>query len=182
MMKRPARVLPLLIAIACADEPRLGVVDVREAFQRSPLAMVSAHQIKGDLGSGGRDLKSRGRALAELRRELEHGDLELDATQRAQIEAQVAEETRRLAELQRTYRADLAAAQARHGEDMIARVEAVAREVAEREGLSLLLRREGILYAEEDFDLERIDITEQVARALLAKINPTEIPVAPDAP
>lgn len=183
-MKLPSLVLPLalLFAPACAEEPRLGVVDVQEVFQRSPLAMVSAHQIKGDLGSGERDLKSRGRALAELRRQLEHGDLDLDDAQREQIEARIAEEARELAELQRSYRADLAEARERRGQEMIARVEQVAREVAEREGLTLLLRKDGVLYAEDDFDVERIDITEQVARALLQKINPTEIPEDPDGP
>jgi Skp family chaperone for outer membrane proteins len=180
-MKLPSLLLPLvlLVAVACAEEPRLGVVDVQEAFQRSPLAMVSAHQIKADLGSEERDLKKRGRALAELRRQLEHGGAEIAEAQRAQLDAQIQEETQRLTELQRSYRADLATAQRRHGEEMIARVEAVAREVAEREGLALLLRRDAVLYAEEDFDFERIDITEQVARALLEKINPTEIEPEP---
>lgn len=157
----------------------MGVVDVQEAFQRSPLAMVSAHQIRADVGSQERDLKNRGRALAELRRQFEHGGVEIGEEQRAQIEARIAEETRRLAELQRSYRADLAMAQERRGEEMIARVEEVAREVAEREGLTLLVRKDRVLYAEEDFDFERIDITEQVARTLLERINPTEIPQDP---
>ena len=180
-MKGHAQLPPfvLLLAVACADEPRVGVVDVQEAFQRSPLVMVSAHQIKEQLGSTERDLKKRGRALAELRQQLEHGDLELGDAQRAKIEEAFAAEAAGLAELQRSYRADLSAAQERQGEEMIAQVEEVVRQVAMREGLALLVRREGVLYTDEDAVAGHIDITELVARALLAKINPTEIPAAP---
>jgi len=185
---RPARLLLLLLALACADETRVGVVDVQQAFQRSPLVMVSAHQIKGDLGGSERDLKKRGRALAEMRRELEHGGLELEAEQRAQVEARIAEETASLLEAQRRYRETLDAARQRRGEELIAQVEEMAREVAHREGLMLLLRKDGALYTEDGTlysgdgqDAQYIDLTEQVARALLERINPTEIPQKPDA-
>jgi Skp family chaperone for outer membrane proteins len=63
---------------------------------------------------------------------------------------------------------------------MIARVEEVAREIARREGLALLVRSKGVLYTAEEFDVATIDLTEKVARALLARINPTEIPAPPD--
>jgi hypothetical protein len=62
----------------------------------------------------------------------------------------------------------------------------MAREVARREGVTLLLRKQGRLYRADGTlqegeirESERVDLTEQVARALLAKINPTEIPSAP---
>jgi Skp family chaperone for outer membrane proteins len=61
---------------------------------------------------------------------------------------------------------------------MIGRVEAVAREVAQREGLSLLFKREEALYEADGADLAAIDITELVIRVLLDKINPSEIPKA----
>ena len=109
--------------------------------------------------------------------------------QRAQAEARIAEETADLVEAQRQYRVDLEAAQLRRGAELIAQVEEVAREVARREGLTLLLRREGALYTEdgapyagETGDIEPVDLTLQVARALLERINPTEIPEAPPEP
>jgi len=188
-VKRPARLLPifLALALACAGETRVGVVDVQEAFQRSPLVMASAHQIKGDLGASQRDLKKRGRALAELRMQVEHGPLELDEQQRQQAEARIAQETASLLEAQRQYRAELEAAQRQRGEELIAQVEEVAREVARREGLTLLLRKQGRLYSEdgtlyegEPGDAEKVDLTEQVARELLERINPAEIPGTPD--
>jgi Skp family chaperone for outer membrane proteins len=175
-----------LLLVACAEEPRFGVVDVQQAFQRSPLVMVSAHEIKADLGGAGQDLKTRGRALAELRRQIAHGGLELDEEQRAEVEARIAEETKSLIEAQTRYRADLAAAQKRRGAELIARVEEVAREVAQREQLTLLLRRDGALYTEagtlhpgEPAAADSVDLTEQVARTLLERINPTMIPAAP---
>jgi Skp family chaperone for outer membrane proteins len=143
--------------------------------------MVSAHRIKGDLGGTLRELKKRGRELAEMRMQLEHGQLELDEDQRAQAEARITGETAKLVEAQRQYRIDLEAAQMRRGAELIAQVEDMARSVAQSEGLTLLLRKDGALYTEQGalFDGEAadaVDLTEQVARALLDRINPTEIP------
>jgi Skp family chaperone for outer membrane proteins len=163
---------------ACSEDPTVGVVDVQRAFQSSPLVMVSAHEIKAELGGVDRELKKRGRALAELRQHVEHGRLELDVQERAGIEARIADETNALRELQRRYREDLAAARERHGEIMIARVEEVARDVARREGVALLVRSDGVVYSDEAIGLQTVDLTEQVARALLERINPTEIPIS----
>ena len=182
----PPRLSPLaLLALAtlgCGAEPRVGVVDVQEAFQRSPLVMVAALQLKGDVGAVQRDLKKRGRSLAELQQQVRHGALALSQEQREAIEQRIADETAQLTELQVRYRADLAAAQERQGNEMIARVEEVAREVARREGLALLVRSDDVLYAADDFDVARIDVTEQVIRSLLQRINPTEIPDPPADP
>lgn len=155
---------------------------MQEAFQRSPLVMVSAHQIQQRLETDARDLKQRGRALAELRQQLEQLRDPMPDEERARIEARIAEETAGLAGLQRSYRSELAAAQELHGAEMIVQVEEMAREVAKRAGLALLVRSDGVLYAADPPGVERIDITEQVARALLEKINPTEIPELPAAP
>jgi Skp family chaperone for outer membrane proteins len=181
-----ARIFMLLAALACADETRFGVVDVQQAFQRSPLVLVSAHRIKADLGGTGRELKQRGRALAEMRKQLDHGALELDPRHRAEAEARIAEETTRLTEAQREYRLELEAAQQLRGEELVAQVEEMARVVARKEGVTLLLLKQGRLYRADGTlqhgmiaEAERVDLTEQVARALLEKINPTEIPSAP---
>ena len=66
--------LAALLLGACSDAPRVGVVDVQAAYQHSPLMLVTAHEIKKELGNTERELKQRGRALAELRQQLEHGD------------------------------------------------------------------------------------------------------------
>jgi Skp family chaperone for outer membrane proteins len=179
----------LIIVLGCGDEPRIGIVDVQQAFQRSPLVMVSAHRIKGDLGGTERELKKRGRALAQMRMELEHGTPLLDAAQREQARTQIDVEAASLAEAQRQYRMELATAQQRRGDELIAMVEEVAREVARQEGVTLLLRKQGLLYTgdgalytDEVGEAEWVDLTEQVARALLEKINPTEIPAPAAAP
>jgi Skp family chaperone for outer membrane proteins len=184
-----ARLSVLIIVLGCADEPRIGIVDVQQAFQRSPLVMVSAHRIKGDLGGTERELKKRGRALAQMRMELEHGTPLLDAAQREQARTQIDVEAASLAEAQRQYRMELATAQQRRGDELIAMVEEVAREVARQEGVTLLLRKQGLLYTgdgalytDEVGEAEWVDLTEQVARALLEKINPTEIPAPAAAP
>ncbi len=174
--------LALLLAIGCSDDPRVGVVDVQQAFQRSPLVMVAALQLKGDVGSEQAHIKKRSRALAKLLKQVRHGDHELSTEQREEIEQRIAEETAQLTELQARYRADLAAAQQRQAEKMVAKVEDVAREVARQQGLAFLVRSDDVLYAAKDADLARIDITEQVIRTLLDKISPTEIPDPPENP
>ena len=181
-IRRSCLLLALFVAIGCSDEPRVGVVDVQQAFQRSPLGMVAALQLKGELGATRSDIKKRGRALAELLKQVRHGDMGLSAEQREEIEQRIADETKQLTELQTQYRADLAAAQQQHGEAMIAKVEHVAREVAREQGLALLVRSDDALYTAEGADLGRIDITEQVIRTLLEKINPTQIPAPSEDP
>ena len=125
-----------------------------------------------------RELKRRGRALAERRKLLEHGAVGLGPQQREEAAAALAEELDRLRELQEGYRSDLAAARERQTREMIARIEEVAREVARDQGIAVLVRRADILQVAEGADLAPLDVTDAVIRALLEKINPTEIPPA----
>ena len=48
-----------------------------------------------------------------------------------------------------------------------------------REGLALLFRKRDALYAADGVELPNLEITEQVIRALLDKINPEQIPEQP---
>ena len=181
-LTRPTSALPaLLLLAACSDAPRVGVVDVQAAYQHSPLMLVSALEIKKELGRTERELKQRGRALAELRQQLEHGEAG-DAQQRRALAARIDQESASLVALEANYRLTLEAARKRTGEQMLARVEEVARQLAEERGLDLLVRKGDAVYARPGADLEAIDLTEDVARALLAKINPTEIPEPEERP
>jgi Skp family chaperone for outer membrane proteins len=179
---RPAQaILATALLGACSDAPSVGVVDVQAAYQHSPLMLVSAHQIRKELGDTEREIKKRGRTLAELRQLLAHGNAGTDQ-QRVALTAQIARESTSLVELESRYREHLETARRRAGEQMIARVEEIARQVAEDRGLDLLVRKSDLLYARAGVDFDGIDLTEDVARALLAKINPTEIPEAPAQP
>ena len=162
-------------------EPRVAIVDVQYAFQHSPLGMASAMLVRKSMGGAQRDLKKRGRSLAELRQQLEHGSFELNALQRREIETLIQAETARLTELQIEYRAELAATQLRLGEQMIERVESVAREIAVRNGFTLVFRKQDALYTAQDvsaeeFESAAFDITDQVIQVLLDKMNPERIP------
>lgn len=162
-------------------EPRVAIVDVQYAFQHSPLGMASAMLVRKSMGGAQRDLKKRGRSLAELRQQLEHGSFELNALQRREIETLIQAETARLTELQIEYRAELAATQLRLGEQMIERVESVAREIAVRNGFTLVFRKQDALYTAQDISAEEFesaafDITDQVIQVLLDKMNPERIP------
>lgn len=162
-------------------EPRVAIVDVQYAFQHSPLGMASAMLVRKSMGGAQRDLKKRGRSLAELRQQLEHGSFELNALQRREIETLIQAETARLTELQIEYRAELAATQLRLGEQMIERVESVAREIAVQNGFTLVFRKQDALYTAQDISAEEFksaafDITDQVIQVLLDKMNPERIP------
>jgi Skp family chaperone for outer membrane proteins len=163
------------------NEPRVAIVDVQYAFQHSPLGMASALLVRKSMGGAQNDLKKRGRSLAELRQRLEHGGFELDASQRREIETLIESETARLAELQSEYHAELAATQLRLGEEMIERVESVARDIAAREGFTLVFRKRDALYTAQDISAEELDsaatdITDEVIQVLLDKMNPERIP------
>jgi Skp family chaperone for outer membrane proteins len=172
------KILFLLSAsiVACATGTvDIGVVDIEQAYQRSPLVMASAARLNAEFAGTRQNLKKRGRELAELRHQLEFGGTSLAADDHAELDARLAAKTVKLAELQNQYRTDLNAAQKREGEQMIETVTAVAIEVAEQEGLTLLLDEEAVLYSHTDRNPPR-DITELVIRALLDRINPTQIP------
>jgi Skp family chaperone for outer membrane proteins len=168
-------------ACVSTKEPRVAIVDVQYAFQHSPLGMASAMLVRKSMGGAQRDLKKRGRSLAELRQQLEHGSFELNALQRQKIETLIQAETARLTELQIEYRAELAATQLRLGEQMIERVESVAREIAVENRFTLVFRKEDALYTAQDISAEEFesaafDITDQVIQVLLDKMNPERIP------
>ena len=172
--------LLMMLCGACSEAPRVGVVDVQAAYQHSPLMLVSAHEIKKELGGTERELKQRGRAIAELRQLLAHGDAGPEP-QRKELAQRIEKETAELVAMESNYRVNLEAARQRAGERMMARVEEVARQVAQERGLDLLVRRGDAIYERTGADFAGVDVTEDVARALLARINPTEIPPAPEA-
>lgn len=163
---------------ACTKAPAtIGVVDIEQAYQRSPLAMASAVRLNAEFAATGNDIKSRGRDLAALHQRL---NADLPAEERREVESRIASETAELTALQSRYRRDLQAAQQREGEAMVERVRTIAREIARREGLTVLVEKDAVLYPDSSTAAYR-DITELVIRALLDQMNPTEIPGRSDA-
>lgn len=139
--------------------------------------MASAVRLNAEFAATGNELKSRGRDLAALRQSLEGN---LSDEDRAALETRIASETAELTALQSRYHSDLRAAQQREGEAMVERVRTIAREIAQREGLTVLVEKDAVLYPDSSTAVYR-DITELVIRALLDKTNPTEIPGRTDA-
>lgn len=162
--------------VACTTMPTdIGTVDIERAYQRSPLVMASAARLNAEFAATRGNIMNRGRQLAELRQQLDLGSDDIDADVRSALEARYAADTAELMELQNRYRANLDAAQKREGDWLTEIVTRVAREVAEQEGLTLLLNQDAVLYQQVDAPAPR-DITDLVALALLDYTDPAQRP------
>jgi len=183
---RPMRVmLGLCVGLAgfvagaparAADPPPLGVVDLEQAFQRSPLAMALAVRIGAEFESRRRALKKRVAELARLRERAQAAP----AAERTGLEERAAAEARALAAAQAALRRDLDAAQRKHGEEFMGRVAEVAAEVAREKGLALLVRKGGVVWARST-DPAAVDITGDVVRAILRKAEQAPSGASPPA-
>ena len=106
------------IAPAHAEPASVAVVDVEQAFQRSPLVLAMAAQLNTRFESRKRELGARMRRLAELRNlQARVSDSDL-----AKLSDQVREESRALGLALERYRLDLEAAQKSEGELLLERV------------------------------------------------------------
>jgi len=167
-----------VLLTACAARPELiGVINIEQAYQRSPLAMASAIRLNAEFGETTNTIKARGRDLASLHRQLELGRDGMLPEVRASLETRIASETAALSALQAQYRVNLQAAQERESAAMVERITALASEFAQQHGLTLLIEHDAIVYANETSNSHR-DITEAVIRELLERMNPTQVPAA----
>jgi len=147
-----------------ADAVPIGVVDLEQAFQRSPLVLALAVRLGTEFEPRRRALKQRVAELARLRNRAQVAP----AAERAGLEERVGAEAQAVAAAQAELRRDLEAAQRKHGEEFMSRVAEVAAEVAREKGMALLVRKGGILWTR-SADPVPIDITEDVVRAILRK-------------
>ena len=147
-----------------ADALPIGVVDLEQAFQRSPLVVALAVRVGAEFEPRRRALRQRVAELARLRDRAQVAP----AAERAGLEERVRAEAQAVAAAQAELRRDLDAAQKKHGEEFMDRVAEVAAEVAREKGLALLVRKGGILWTR-SADPAAVDITEDVVRAILRK-------------
>ena len=162
------------IETAHAEPASVAVVDVEQAFQRSPLVLAMAAQLNTRFESRKRELGARMRRLAELRNlQARVSDSDL-----AKLSDQVWEESRALGLALERYRLDLEAAQKSEGELLLERVVQVAAGVAREKGLTLIVKRNGVPPASGQ-EGELLDITDDVTRALVRQAQPAAPRSAP---
>jgi Skp family chaperone for outer membrane proteins len=162
------------IETAQAEPASVAVVDVEQAFQRSPLVLAMAAQLNTRFESRKRELGARMRRLAELRNlQARVSDSDL-----AKLSDQVREESRALGLALERYRLDLEAAQKSEGELLLERVAQVAAGVAREKGLTLIVKRNGVPPASGQ-EGELLDITDDVTRALVRQAQPAAPRSAP---
>ena len=171
-----ALLLGLGLADLCAAEPLpAATVDLQEAFQHSPLVFVLSAQLDEQFRARRGALRGQLRALGELRNRLQGADAEA----RPKLEEQVLQKSQALAKAQETYRKDLETAQSKKTQELLAKVQEVAAEVARDKRLTLLVNRGAVLYSGEGVPAPLPDITEDVIRALLQKTRPSASDPAP---
>jgi len=155
--------LAFLVAPArAADGLIIGVVDLEQAFQRSPLVMALAVRLGAEFEPRRRALTKRVAELARLRERTRVAPV----AERAELEDRARAEAQAIAAAQAELRKELEAAQRRYGEEFMGRVAEVAAEVAREKGLALLVRKGGILWTR-SADASTVDITEDVIREIL---------------
>jgi len=154
------------VAARAADASPVGVVDLEQAFQRSPAVMALAVRVGAEFEPRRRALNQRIAGLARLRDRAQAAP----ADERVELEERVRAEALAVAGVQAKLRRDMEAAQKEYGEEFMARVAEVAADVAREKGLSILVRKGGVLWTR-PADPASVDITEDVIRTILLKVE-----------
>ncbi|MCB1926715.1 MAG: OmpH family outer membrane protein [Rhodocyclaceae bacterium] len=155
-----ASVLIGLPVTVCA-QAKIGFVNSDRVMREASPAVAAQKRLEKEFEPRDRELQAQGKRLQNLQEDLERNGMTMSPEDRRNSERQFNELNRDFQRSQREFREDL---NARRNEELAAvldRANKVIKEIAERDGFD-------IIFQEAVYASTRIDITDQVIKALAA--------------
>jgi outer membrane protein len=166
----PVMMIPVTLpAESCAREIKIGVVNTEKILRESMPAILAQKKIEQEFQARDARIKELSMQAKALQQELEKNADTMAEDERRLKERELAGLSRQYQRAQQQMREDLSLRQNEEYGLILERINQVIRELAELEAYDLILQLQDSVYRS-----SRIDITDQVIRALNDQVSTTE--------
>lgn len=158
--------LVILSSFACAGEIKIGIVDSEKVLRESAPAKNAQKKIEQEFLPRDEEIQLMAQQAKVLQEKLENEEFNIEEAERLNLERELANLSREYQRSHRQMREDLSVRQNEEYSVILERTNQAIKQIAETEGYDLIFQKQEAVYRS-----ERIDITEQVIRALEKKID-----------
>lgn len=151
----------LNIPMAMAADLKLGVIDVRQVVQQAPQVQSIKDKMEKQFKPRQEKLMALQKSLQQNTQKLERDSAVMSSSQKQQLQETIIKQKRDLERQGQDYQQDLNMAQNQEMQKFFAKVNAVVKKIAEKDGYDVVLQKDGVPYAN-----AKVDITKQVIDAL----------------
>ncbi len=144
-----------------ADNLKIGVVNIEQVVQKSPLAVSYNEKISKDFKPRQDALNSAQKKLQDDMDQLNYGSFKMTTADRASLQTRIAGERRDFETLSAALQKDLAATQGQYTQDLLAKLGDVITKLAQSGHFDLIQTNTNLLYLNSS-----IDLTQQVIQQL----------------
>jgi len=144
-----------------ADDLKVGVIDLHEILDKTPQLKKINDDLKKQFGPQEEKIKKAQQALMDESKKYERDDRIMNETDRKKLQEKIIKDRQELQQMSIDFQQKAAAEQGKAMQKLLEQIQAVIKQVAEKNKLNLVLQKEGVPY----FD-EKLSVTEQVVKQL----------------
>lgn len=140
-------------AAAYADDMKIGVVDVRQVLQKSPQVAQMQAKLQQEFGARDKQIQQAQQQLQANVEKLNRDGSVMSANDRNALIKSTQTEQQNLRSMQMEFQKDVYAKQNAAMQTILGQVQEVVTKVAKEKGLTLVLSKEAVAYANNDTDI-----------------------------
>ncbi|MDF2867846.1 MAG: ompH [Gammaproteobacteria bacterium] len=144
-----------------ADDLKVGVIDLHEILDKTPQLKKINDDLKKQFGPQEEKIKKAQQALMDESKKYERDDRIMNESDRKKLQEKIIKDRQELQQMSIDFQQKAAAEQGKAMQKLLEQIQAVIKQVAEKNKLNLVLQKEGVPY----FD-EKLSVTEQVVKQL----------------
>lgn len=165
-MKKLFAIVLTGLSLACfgnvfADDLKVGVIDLHEILDKTPQLKKINDDLKKQFGPQEEKIKKAQQALMDESKKYERDNTTMSASDRKNLQEKILKDRQDLQQMSIDFQQKAAAEQGKAMQKLLEQIQAIIKQVAEKNKLNLVLQKEGVPY----FD-EKLSITNQVVKQL----------------
>jgi len=150
---------------------KIGYVDVQKVFEGYQRKKDLEMKLRSEQEKARQSLEEKRKEIEALKEELIKQEMLLSESAKAEKEKELQDKTRELQEFVQSVQKQIQGKQDLYTQQIMDDIEAVVKEIAQKEGYRLIFRKEALLYATPELEF---DLTEKVLSLLNQKYRPEQ--------
>ncbi len=145
----------------CAQELKIGVIDMRTIINTAPQAKDAMEKLKKEFKAREDKIVAADKALKEKADKLQRNSAVMSEAEKSKLEKEVVAGQRDLQRLQAEFREDAAVRQQEEMKKLMDKVNTVVEDVAKKEKYDLIIHKDVVPFAN-----KTVDVTDKVVKAI----------------